>query len=64
MDEFKECSKGLSELSKVADNVAQLSEEDLNSPIENVKLNSMTCQSECKYNTGHSWKSSNYGYSG
>mgnify|MGYP003522817033 CR=1 FL=1 len=64
MNEFKECSNGKSELLKVADSVAQLSEKELNSPIENVELNSLTCQSECKYNTGHSSKSSNYGYSG
>ena len=30
---------------------------------EGVKF-SLDCRSECKYNTGESWKSSNYGYAG
>lgn len=30
---------------------------------EERELGSCDCRSECKYNTGESWKSSNYGYS-
>lgn len=30
---------------------------------EGVKF-SLDCRTECKYNTGESWKSSSYGYAG
>ena len=32
------------------------------SEIDDEKLSSCDCRPECRYNTGHTWKSSNYGY--
>lgn len=65
MNEFKEqSSKGVSELARVSQNVDSLSEKELNASIEGTKLESCDCRSECKFNTGHTHKSSNYGYSG
>ena len=44
------------------------SEEELNAPVdevegENIAFKSCDCRSECKYNTGHTHKYANYGYS-
>lgn len=70
MNEFKEqSSKEVSDLAKVSQDVASLSEEELNAPVDelvndNIELQSCDCRSECKYNTGHTYKSANYGYSG
>lgn len=70
MNELKELSlKETSELAKASQDVASLSEDELNAPVdevggENTAFKSLDCRSECKYNTGHTHKSSNYGYSG
>lgn len=69
MNELKEHSKEASELAKASQGVASLSEAELNAPVdevgdENIAFKSCDCRSECKYNTGHTSKSSNYGYSG
>lgn len=55
------------ELGKAANEADQLSEEQLNEPVDEVEgkvLASCDCRSECKYNTGYTHKYSNYGYSG
>lgn len=70
MNELKEHSlKEASELAKASHDVASLSEDELNAPVdevgsENIALKSCDCRSECKYNTGHTHKYANYGYSG
>lgn len=53
-------------LDNVAEETTQLSEEELNEPIDEVVMPVMEsgdCRSECKYNTGDRSKYSNYGYS-
>lgn len=70
MNELKEHSfKETSELAKASQDIASLSEDELNAPVdevkgENIAFTSCDCRSECKYNTGHTHKSANYGYSG
>lgn len=54
-----------SEFGKGFSDTSQLSEDELNEPIDivsNEKV-SLDCRSECKYNTGDRSKYSNYGYS-
>lgn len=46
---------------------AELSDEELNKPIDSIvngQRDSLDCRSECTYNTGHSYKYADYGYSG
>lgn len=71
MNEFKEQSlEKTSKLEKASKEVAGLTEEDLNAPIDEIvngkiELESCDCRPECKYNTGgDSSKYANYGYSG
>lgn len=70
MNELKEHSlKEAFELAKASQDVASLSEDELNAPVdevgsENIAFKSCDCMSECKYNTGHTHKYANYGYSG
>lgn len=54
-----------SEIGKSFDDALQLSEEELNEPIDitSSERASLDCRSECKYNTGDRSKYSNYGYS-
>ena len=69
MNELKEHSlKEASELAKVSQDVASLSEEELNAPVdevggENIAFKSLDCRSECKYHTGETHKYANYGFS-
>lgn len=56
--------KGLEQLAQNGD---QLSDEELNQPIDGPATNvraSLDCRSECQYNTGERYKYANYGYSG
>lgn len=56
-----------SEIGKCLNNTEQLSEEELNKPIDDIGTTekaSLDCRSECKYNTGDRSKYSNYGFSG
>lgn len=70
MNELKEHSlKETSELAKASQDVDSLSEDELNAPVdevegENIAFISCDCRSECLYNTGHAYKSADYGYSG
>lgn len=70
MSELKEHSlKEASELAEASQDVASLSEEELNAPIDElqdgqIELQSCDCRSECKYNTGYTHKYASYGYSG
>lgn len=55
------------ELGKFTENDRQLSDEELNKPIDGpqtVVKASLDCRSECQYNTGERYKYANYGYSG
>ena len=54
-----------SEIGKSFDDALQLSEDELNEPIDitSSEKASLDCRSECKYNTGDRSKYSNYGYS-
>lgn len=54
-----------SEIAKGTVNTSELSEDELNEPIDIVSTEkaSLDCRSECKYNTGDRSKYSNYGYS-
>lgn len=69
MNELKEHAlKEASELAKASQDVVSLSEEELNAPVdevggENIAFISCDCRSECIHNTGHAYKSADYGYS-
>lgn len=54
------------EVGKMQDPSEQLSDEELNEPIDEIvmpEMKSLDCRSECKYNTGDRSKYSNYGFS-
>lgn len=64
---LEETGKDESELGKKTQDAEQLSEEDLNTPIDEhtmPDLKSCDCRSECKYVTGYGHKYANFGYSG
>lgn len=55
-----------SEIGKSFSNVDELSDDELNEPIDDIvngERASLDCRSECKYNTGDRSKYSNYGFS-
>lgn len=59
-------TSGESELGKSLDELSELSEDELNEPIDELAMpvmDSADCRSECKYNTGDKTKYTNYGYS-
>lgn len=55
-----------SDLGKASDKIEPLSQDELNSPLEQndvPEMKSLDCRSECKYNTGNTAKYASYGYS-
>lgn len=58
-------SVSASELIQMSNNIEPLTDEELNAIVDNVKeMDSLDCRSECRYNTGDSYKYANYGFSG
>lgn len=57
---------GASKLETTEKSTEELSDEDLNEPIDELvsqEIGSLDCRSECKYNTGSKSKYANYGFS-